>query len=389
MANARSLIVVYVLFFMAVGVTLPFMPVYYEWLHIDPARIGLLLSVGPLCALIAPPFWGQLADRTGRPGLVLFVISVGSLTGFGLLLSVTSFEGVLACLLLFSFFNAATTTLIDSLALGHVERHGGSFATIRTFGSAGFVVSVLVFGFVVDQIDRRVVLAAIALMGAASVWIGLTLARAAPHRRSGPRADLRGALAVLANPQVRWLLLASATHWIASAPYHGSIGLYFSSLKFEPWVLSLSSSVAVTSEVLVFATWPRWSHRISPKSLLILAFVVSGVRWAAMGFTSSPTLLVLLAATHGLSFGAFYVASISWVADRAPGSLRATGQSLFVAATFGLGGLIGFTGSGALFSKLGGAVLFRWAGLAELVPLAVAVLFLVNRPKEQVAVEYQ
>ena len=88
---------------------------------------------------------------------------------------------------------------------------------------------------------------------------------------------------------------SASRHWIASAPYHGSLGLQFKALGFPPWTVSLSASVAVTSEMLVFSTWSRWGHRIKPRSVLMLAFVVSAFRWAAMGLTSSPTLLVALA----------------------------------------------------------------------------------------------
>ena len=371
MANARSLVVYYLLFFMFVGVTLPFLPVYYQSLGIKPSDIGLLLSVGPVFSLVAPPLWGQLADRSGRPGVVLLGLSLGSLVGFGLLLSVTSFQGVLLALAVFASFNAATTTVLDSLALAHVERHGGTFARLRTFGSVGFVASTLAFGFGVDVVDRRVVVVALALIGAYTVWAFFTLARAPATRREGPAADLAGAVSLVRNPQVGWLLVASAAHWVASAPYHGSLGLHFTALGFPPSTVSLSASIAVASEVLVFATWPRWSHRVRPRALLLVAFGVSALRWGAMGLTTSPTLLVALAALHGLSFGAFYVASISWVADRAPGSLRATGQSLFVAATFGLGGLVGFTGAGRLYDGVGGQRLFQLAALAELVPALV------------------
>jgi MFS family permease len=171
----------------------------------------------------------------------------------------------------------------------------------------------------------------------------------------------------------------------------GCLGLQFEALGFAPSTLSLSASVAVTSEVLVFATWPRWSHLVKPRQLMITAFVVSGVRWVAMGLTSSPVALVALASVHGVSFGAFYVANISWVADRAPASLRATGQSLFVATTFGIGGLIGFPGSGWLFGAIGGHRLFQVAGLAELLPLAVALWLLTDAPGDthQVAHELQ
>jgi PPP family 3-phenylpropionic acid transporter len=382
MANTRSLVVFYLLFFMFVGVTLPFLPVYYQSLDIQPSRIGLLLSVGPLFALVVPPLWGNLADRTGRPGLVLLVLSVGSFAGFGLLLTASTFAGVLGALAVFSSFNAATTTLIDSLALAQVERSGGSFARLRTFGSVGFVISTLLFGFGVDVVDRRVVWVALGLIGAYSAWTLLTLARWPAQRRDGPNADVSGARSLLANPQIRWLLVASAAHWVASAPYHGSLGLHFAALGFPPSTLSLSASIAVASEVVVFATWPRWSHLVRPRSLLLVAFGVSAVRWGAMGLTTSATGLVALASLHGLSFGAFYVASISWVADRAPASLRATGQSLFVAATFGVGGLVGFTGAGRLYDLIGGQRLFQVAAAAELLPALVVAALLVDATRE-------
>ncbi len=318
MANARSLIVFYVLFFMFVGVTLPFLPVYYRSLGLEASQVGLLLSVGPLFALLVPTLWGQVADRTGRPGAVLLLVCLGSLAGFSILLTARTFAGVLGSLALFSFFNAATTTLIDSLALQQVADRGGSFARIRTWGSAGFVVSTLSFGFFVEVIDRRVVLAALALIAAFTGWALASLAFLPARPRVGPRADLAGTFDLLRQPQLRWLLVASGAHWVASAPYHGSLGMHFTALGFSPSILSLSASVAVGSEVLVFATWPRVSARLAPRRLLLLAFLVSALRWAVMGLTSSPAVLVALAALHGLSFGAFYVASISWVADRAP-----------------------------------------------------------------------
>ena len=121
-------------------------------------------------------------------------------------------------------------------------------------------------------------------------------------------------------------------------------------------------------------TWPRWSGRLSTRALLLICFGLSSIRWLVMALTSDPVVLVLAATLHGFTFGAFYLSSVAWMVERAPGSLRATGQSLFAAATFGVGGIVGYRGAGALYDVVGGHRLFLIAaGLALLPALVVGV----------------
>jgi MFS transporter, PPP family, 3-phenylpropionic acid transporter len=152
--------------------------------------------------------------------------------------------------------------------------------------------------------------------------------------------------------------------------------MHVTALNLPPWVVSASASVGVAAEVGVMFTWPRWGHRISPRTLLIVSFVASAARWLGMAVFDSPAAFLALAAIHGLTFGAFYLASVAYMADAAPGSLRATGQALFVAATFGVGGLVGYLGTGAGYDALGGHKLFAVAAAAALLP--ALLLKLVN-----------
>ena len=124
-------------------------------------------------------------------------------------------------------------------------------------------------------------------------------------------------------------------------------------------------------ELVVMLSWPRWAAARSGRRLLMVAFGLSAVRWAIMASTSSAVVFVLVATLHGMSFGAYYLASVGWIAARTPRSLRATGQAVFVAATFGLGGLVGYLASGRVFDLLGGARLFALAAGVELVALVV------------------
>ncbi len=381
MVTSFRLSIFYFLFFLTVGVSLPFMPAYFASLGLTAAQIGVLLSVSPVFALFAPPLWGQLADRTGRPGLVLLILCVGALLGYTVLLGASTFTTALLSMALYAVFGSSVTAIVDSLSLQHLARGGGNYGHIRRWGSFGFVIATLTFGYSIARVDRLTVLVPIAFLAAAAAWCALTLARA-PRRvaTEGPRPSFTAAARLLSNRELVLLLLATTLHWVASTPYHGSLSTHYTALGLAPWAIGLTAGVAVSSEVVVMTLWPHWSQRVSARHLLMLSFGLSALRWWGMALTSDVLWLTALALLHGFSFGAYYVASVAEVARHVPESMRSTGQALFNAITFGLGGLVGYSGSGALYAHVGGHQLFAIAGFLELFPLAVVAVGLSRRP---------
>jgi PPP family 3-phenylpropionic acid transporter len=82
-----------------------------------------------------------------------------------------------------------------------------------------------------------------------------------------------------------------------------------------------------------------------------------------------------LQALHAASFGLFWASSMAWLGEAVPPGLRATGQALFTALTFGLGNLLGFSACGRLYDASGGAqTAFLAAAALELVPLTMALV---------------
>jgi PPP family 3-phenylpropionic acid transporter len=364
--------VFYLLYFLAVGVTLPFLPAYFGSLGLTPGQIGLLLSVSPVLSVVTAPLWGHVADRSGRPGLVLLALCVGALAGYSVLLTASTFAAALVAMALYSAFGPSVTPIADSLALAHLARQGhGDYAHLRRWGSLGFVLATLAFGYAVDRVDRLAVLVPIGVLAAAALWCAVALARAPTVPQQGPPPSWPQVWQLVRTKPFAWLLVATTLHWVASTPYHGSLSAHFSSIGLAPWAVGLTAGVAVSSEVVVLSLWPRWAHLLPARALLMATFALSAVRWWGMALTDDVVLLTALASLHGVSFGAFYVASVAEVAKRAPDSLGATGQAVFAAATFGLGGLVGYAGSGALYGLVGGHSLFVLAGCLEVLPLAV------------------
>ena len=375
-AGRLPLIGFYALYFSAVGIVLPFLPAYLASLALSATQVGLLLSLSPLLALVSPHFWGHLADRTGRASRILTLLAVGTCASFSSLLFVDRFPTLIATFVAYAFFSSSISPLMDSLALQHVARAGGSFAHLRLFGSLGFVLSSTLFGLSVDSVGRATVLVPLGLLIALALWC-LTLRDPGPPM-AGAIHPLSG-LQLLADRDLCWLLASSALHWIACAPYHGTFSIFVTSLGLPPSVVGISAGLGVAAELCVMLLYPRLTDRITPRHLLALAFATSALRWGVLALTTSSAVIMALSLLHGMSFGAFYVASIAALVRRVPPHLRASGQGLFAAITFGLGGLVGYTTAGAGYDWLGGHRLFAAASVLE---LAAAVLVLRITPGE-------
>jgi PPP family 3-phenylpropionic acid transporter len=372
-AGRSALAGFYFLYFAALGITQPFLPAYLASLSLSATQVGLLLALGPLMSLLMPPVWGHLADRTGRPDRVLTLLATCACLAFAPLLLATRFATLLIVLATYALFVSSVTALADALTLHRVAHMGGSYAHLRLFGSVGFVLSTTAFGLATVRPDRSAVAIPLGLVAAYALWSLRIHAPAAPGPAVTPLAGLR----LLAHRDVRLLLAATCLHWLACAPYNGLLALHVEALGLRPAVVGLSSGLGVAAEVGVMVLHPRLARRFAPRHLLFLAFAVSAVRWAGMAATRSPVAIVALSLLHGMTFGAFYVASVAFMAERSPPALRASGQTLFVAVSFGLGGLLGYVSAGAGYDWLGGHRLYAVAALLE---VAAALLVLGVHP---------
>ncbi|KFE62058.1 MFS transporter [Hyalangium minutum] len=370
-AGRTALAGFYLLYFGTVGITQPFLPAYLRSLALSTTEVGLLLALSPLASLVTPPLWGHLADRTGRLSSVLTVLAVGAMLGFVPLLGVERFPALVATLAAYACFASSITPMVDSLALNHVAQRGGSFAHLRLFGSLGFILSATTFGLMVRTVDRSTILVGVTLFGLLAAW---SFSLRSQATASGTPHPLAGLGLLRDNKDLRWLLAATSLHWMACTPYNGMLAIHVLALGLSPSVVGICAGLGVAAEVGAMLLYPRFADRIAPRHLLCISFVLSAVRWGGMAVASSPGAIVALALLHSMTFGVFYVSSVAFMARRVPQHLRASGQGIFAAVTFGVGGLVGFSSAGAAYSLLGGGhALFALAGGLELIA-AVLVL---------------
>jgi PPP family 3-phenylpropionic acid transporter len=370
----------YVCYFAAFGVSIPFFTPYLWGLGLSGRQIGLMMSVAPAFHLGVPLLWGWVADRIRRPDRVLRTACIGACLGLAPLVAVRHMPQMLLVYAVHQLSAVAIIGLTDSLAIAQARRTGVDYTRLRLWGSASFVLACWIMGPLLaaranaagDPLVPLVITAAYALAAVASFGIRNVPAaendRAAPHLR-----DLRQ---LLANPRLRFLLVIAPLHWASLSPYHGFLGILALHQGFSTITISYAYVVGVLAELGAFLFFRRLRQRFTLPALLAVAAGATVVRWLLTALVSDPVTLVSLQLLHGCTFGLFWGSAIAWLAECIPPQLRATGQALYTTATFGIGNLIGYLGSGFLVDVSGGArAAFLAAAALEVVPLALVLLF--------------
>jgi len=364
----------YASYFMAVGVSLPFLPPYLRGLGLSGRQVATMLSIAPFLHLGVPLVWGWVADRTRRPDLALRLACFGA---FLCVLPLITARSVPALLLVFAahgLFSVPIISLVDSLALERV-RHGDDYARIRLLGSLSCALTCMVVGQVLsarggraaDPLVPTLVAAAYALTIIASLAVrGHGVERERPHARE--------MLVLLRDPRFRLLLVMAPVHWACSSPFHGFFAILLQDRGLSAAIVGRAFLVSVSAELAVLFFFRRLHRRFGLATLLAAAFAASLVRWVLVTVVHDPHLLVALQLLHGLTYGVFWGAALAWLGACVSPHVRATGQAMFTAASFGLGNIVGMYASGALYDAFGRAEpAFLLAAAVELVPFTLAL----------------
>jgi len=372
----------YASLFFTTGVAVPFFPAYLRQLGLAGRQVSSLLALAPALQLIVPLGWGWLADRTRRPDRILRGLCLGAFLASLPVIFVRTMPALFGFCLAQQFFAVSLLSLADSLAVER-SRQGAAYGSVRATGSASFVAVCLVAGWC---LDLRSVRGGDALVpGLISAGFGLSFLTALGLRgqssdaRPHERPHVRDVRLLLHDRRFLLLLAIAGLHWAALVPYHGFFGILLHDRGFPAQITSYAFFVGVAAEIGVFLMFSRLRKRFDLAHLLAAAFAVSALRWALFAYTHSGPLVVALQVCHGLTYGVFWAAAMAWIADCVPPKLRATGQVLFT-MVIGVGSMLGLLIAGRLYDVTGGAgMAFSLAGIVELVPLALVLLFLCFR----------
>ncbi|MDQ6950170.1 MAG: MFS transporter [Mariprofundales bacterium] len=373
-AKVRSIRLYYGAYFAAMGLILPFFPLWLQQQGLNLATIGIMTGLLAAGKIIAPPIAGWLADH-GEGKRLIRMISMSSMLAalLALLWPWIPFPTLLAAaILLFSLLWASSLPLADQLALSISESGHRSYGRLRAFGSLGFVVASSIGGWVFRGANITTLpwwIAAMMLVTAIA-GRGFPQTNLPPHQphhtNNQPPAGAFGRLITTG-------FLMQASH----GAYYGFFSLYLLQLGYSSWHIGIYWVIGVLAEVVLMWLASDWLHASDPRKVLTVCLLLAAVRWVGIGAVSSWWGLGLLQLLHAASFAAFHITALVWVQRWAPRNRAASAQGWFSATGFGLGSTVGIMGCGWLVKPAGyHAIWWLCAALA-----LAAIPFVLGLPK--------
>jgi PPP family 3-phenylpropionic acid transporter len=145
-------------------------------------------------------------------------------------------------------------------------------------------------------------------------------------------------------------------------------GLLWAEQGIAANVIGLLIGLGAVAETVMFFAFRRFAARFAARDLILIAALVSVLRWVAMSFAPGVPVLVGLQLLHSVTYALGFLACTNFIADSTSEDIAAEAQSFLVVleqglaifALLGFGWLAGMWGAG---SYLGSAALALIGGV--------------------------
>lgn len=343
----------------AIGVQLPFFPLFLTARGLSPEAIGLAIAIPMAVRLFAMPLAGIVSDASGMPRALLGALGVASAAAVCLVGLVRGTVPILLAVVLFAIVWSPTFALIESYALQLAKTGRVDYGRSRLWGSAAYVAANLGVGYLLDFTSADAVLWFIGIPCLAFALNARFLPPLAhPEHHAGmphakpPRTLLIGVAAAA---------LVQASH----ALFYGFSSLQWSARGLSSGVIGFLWSLGTIAEIVLFFAGTMLMRKIPGLRLIALGGLAATLRFGAFALDPPVFSVALLQLLHAFSFGATHLGLMTLIAEHVP-SRQAGRAQTFASAVLGLMMAAGTAAAGPLYVRFDVAAYGFFAAMAAI-----------------------
>lgn len=357
----------YFTYFMAFSIYVTYVNVYFLSIGLSGFEIGVINTVSPLLSMLGSPFWGLLSDRFGNVRRILVVAVLGAIfTTFGLF-STQIFFVIVLLAGGYSLFTSSINPILDSSTLLLLGNERNKYGHQRIWGSIGFIVATIVSGQIFSRIGLHAMF--VGILGLFIIF--LVILFWFPARKTSLKTPVfAGLTKLLKNPEWIGFMFSILASGIANSGMHIFVGILIKGISGSDSLVGLSAGTGVLSEIPIMLLSPVLITRFHPRKLLGVSFILFTVRLFLYSIMPSPAWVVPLSLFHGVSFGLYWISSVSYANKIAPDSLKGSTQGILM-ATLSLSSVLSGLISGWIYDLLGITTLFQIYSLFGLFALII------------------
>ncbi|MEQ1675797.1 MAG: nucleoside permease [Chitinophagaceae bacterium] len=313
-------------------------------------QTGLAYGTQCLGAIVAPFIVGMIADRFFAAQKILGVLH---LAGAGLLYyisSQTSFGSFYSLLLIYMIIYMPTLALVNAISLKQISNAEKQFASIRVWGTIGWIVAGLIIGWMAWEKDPASLGITYKVAAVISACFGIYcfFLPNTPPPKAGQNVSISEVLGfdafkILKNKNYLIFFVASILICIPLAFYYGQANQFLNEAGMDKAAAKMT--IGQMSETLFLFLMPLFFARFGTKQMLLIGMIAWVARYVLFSYGDTGSGLWMLYAgiiLHGICYDFFFVTGQIYTDNTAGPRVRSAAQGLITLATYGLGMYIGF-----------------------------------------------
>jgi len=156
--------------FLGLGVQLPFLPLWLADRGLSTPEIAAVLSGQILIRTFGAPLGTFLADRYGRPILLMRLGALLCAASYFVLSFMTGFSEIFLIAVLASVFLSPVGPIAENFAIVESAKAGLDYGRQRLWASVSFIIGTLISGFALEWLDtsKAVILIAVSYLALAA-----------------------------------------------------------------------------------------------------------------------------------------------------------------------------------------------------------------------------
>ena len=298
------------------GFFYPFFALYLVSRGLLEARIGFILSISPLLAILMNPVYAKICNKIKKTRITLGIISI--LEGLMILLIGFSsdFYFITTLTIFMAIFGACHYGLMDSLLAIYCDNSKQNYSGFRLYGSGAYIIATAVGGYVCKLVSYQAAFGVSFGLFVISGILYLVLKDInIEEEQNINKKDLADYKVVLSNKRFVFFMFFYGLMLALIFTNNNFFGTYLETRGVDSDGYGLVFSYFVAVELVVLLVLNKMKKKISPYILLIISAISLVIRLLVCYLYAPVWLVITSSGLRGIGYGIILHVSYQYVID--------------------------------------------------------------------------